>query len=271
LITSKDKERFDVEYPKKNKFNKTDLAKYEMCWLQQPYDVCLGGEKNFISFEKNYNLNGLEITSIYYQRLIGKAILFNEVNRIFNELKLGGYKINVVTYVVSWLSYKTNKKINLDFIWENQSISEELKDLIKVMIGIVFQHITTPLRAGMNVTDWYKKQECWLTLRDKFIDVSSVEPQLFTNEELNNSHGIGQLSTMELENIERASEIKSDIWFQVAKWAKENQKLTAFDRKLAYNIGVLLNRKITLSPKQAKTALRIYQTALENGFVEKMN
>ena len=262
MISSKDKDRFDIEYPKKNKFNKTDLAKYEMCWLQQPHDVCLGGEKNFISFEKNNNLNNIEITATYYHRLIGKAILFTEVNRIFNELKLGSYKINVVTYVVSWISYKTSKKINLENIWEYQTISDELKELIKGMIAIVFQHITTPLRPGMNVTDWYKKQECWLTLRDKYIDFSSLEEQLITNDELNNGNGFGQFSSLEIENIERATGIKSDIWFQLAKWAKEHQKLTAFDRKLAYNIGVLLNRKISLSPKQAKTALRIYQNAL---------
>jgi len=269
LILNKEKDQFDITYPKKNKFAKTDVAKYEMSWLQQPHDACLGGEKNFISFEKNFNLNKTEITSIYYHRLIGKAILFSETNKIFNELKLGSYKANVVPYVVSWLSYKTNKKINLDNIWENQAVSEELKVLIKEMIGVVFKHITTPVKAGMNVTDWYKKQECWLTLRDKFVDIANIEEQFITNEELNNGAIIGQYSMIELENIEKASEIKSEVWFQIAKWAKENQKLTAFDRKLSFNIGILLNRKMRLSPKQARSALRIYQNALEEGFLSR--
>lgn len=266
LITSKDKSRFDIEYPRKNKFNKTDLAKYEMCWLQQPYDVCLGAEKNFDLFEKSNRLSNTEINSTYYHRLIGKAVLYNEIAKIFSELKLGSYRINVVTYVVSWLSYKSNKKVNLNNLWENQTISEELKDIIKDMISIVFQHITNPLRPGMNITDWYKKQECWLTLKDKFIDISNIEQQLITKEELNNGDVIGQYSTMETANIEQAAEIPGETWFHIAKWAKENQKLTAFDRKLAYNIGILINRKTLLSPKQAKNALRIHQSALEEGF-----
>ena len=207
-----------------------------------------------------------EVGVHHSRRLIGKAIIFSEVNKIFNELKLGSYKANVVPYVISWLSYKTNKKINLDSIWGNQAVSNELIDIIQRMIGVVLQHITTPIKAGMNVTDWYKKQECWITLRDKFIDVTAIEPQLITNEDLINGTIIGQYSSIELENIEKASGIKSDIWFQIAKWAKENQKLTAFDRKLAYNIGALINRKIRLSPKQAKVALAIYEKAFCEGF-----
>lgn len=266
LLTTKDKTRFDIEYPKKHKFNKTDLAKFEMCWIQQPYDVCLGGEKNFNAFEKNYNLNKLDISVKYYHKLIGKAILFSEVDKIYNELKIGGYKVNAVAYVVSWISFKTSKKLNIESIWENQAVSEEVKAVVKKMIPIVFHHITTPPRAGMNVTDWYKKQECWLTLKDKFIDLSEIENQLIVREELNGGDISGQFSAQELENIEKATEINSDTWFQLAKWARENQKLTAFDRRLAYNVGVLINRKIRLSPKQAKAALMIYQRAFENGF-----
>ncbi len=266
LLTSKEKQRFDQEYPKKFKFSKTDLAKYEMCWQQRPYDACLGGEKNFNLFEKSYNLNNSDIDLSYYQRLIGKALLFNMIDKLYSEMKIGGYKVNVVSYVFSWLSYKTAKKINLIKIWENQSISAELNSLIREMIPVVFFHITNPLRSGMNITDWYKKQDCWYSLRDKLIDCSSIENQLLTNEELIEVNGSGQLSDLELENIKTASEIKSDTWFQIAKWARENQKLTAFDRKLAYNVGILLNRKIQLSPKQAKTALRIYKQAVDNGF-----
>ena len=266
LITSKEKQRFDVEYPKKYKFNKTDLAKYEMYWLQQPYDVCLGGEKNFLAFERNFNLDSSDIKVSYYHRLIGKAILFNTVDRLFTELKIGGYKANAVAYVAAWISYKTNKKINLEKIWENQCVSDEIKELIRTMIPIVFQHITTPPRTGMNITDWYKKQECWLTLKDKNLDLSTVESQLMSAEELNNGQLMGQFSVQELDNIQKASEIKCEIWFQIAKWAKENQILTAFDRKLAYNIGILINRKKPLSPKQAKNALRIYHAAIEEGF-----
>lgn len=38
---------FRIEYPKSQRFTKTDVAKYEASWKQHPYDVCRGAEKNY--------------------------------------------------------------------------------------------------------------------------------------------------------------------------------------------------------------------------------
>jgi hypothetical protein len=233
------------------------------------YPVCLGGEKNFNAFEKSFHLDKMEININYYHRLIGKAILFNEVDKIYNELKIGAYKAYVVAYIISWLSFKTNKKLNLESIWHSQTISDELREIVKRMSEIVFQHITNPSKPGMNVTDWYKKPECWWRLREKVIDMSGIENQLLTRDDFNNGDINGQLSGQELENIEQATQISSEVWLQIAGWARENQKLTAYDRRLVYNIGILIKRKYKLTPLQAKSALRIYQKALEDGFAER--
>lgn len=67
--------------------------------------------------------------------------------------------------------------------------------------------------------------------------------------------------------IEEAMVVKGTAWFALAKWAKENNQLTPFDRKLAYNLGVLHSRRVQLSPKQAKNALRILKEAKNNGCI----
>lgn len=259
---------FDIEYPKKQKYTKTDLAKYEMSWWQRPYDVSKGAENNFKIFTKEWVTEKSEVTKKYYQRLIAKAILFKEIDRIVARRDLGGYKANMVSYILAWISYKTNKRLNLDTIWENQTISESLNNLIENMIDPVWQHINTPSKGGMNIGEWCKKQECWLTLKDKFLDLSIIDEEI--RKETDNyieTDLIGQeLSPQESKMIEEACKVKPEVWFAISKWAKENNRFTPFDRKLAYNLGVLANRKAVLTVKQAKNALRILKQAKEEGF-----
>lgn len=265
----KDLKNFDKEYPKKQKVTKTDIAKYEMSWWQKPYDVSKGAENNFKIFTKELSYEKNEITKKYYQRLIAKAILFKEIDRIVAKRNLGGYKANMVSYILAWLSYKSNKKLNLDLIWENQLISEELNNLVEGMIDIVWNHINNPSKPGMNIGEWCKKQECWLTLKDKFVDVGIIEEEIKKkSNNYNETDLLGQeLSPLEIKMIEEACKIKAEQWFALSKWAKENNRFTPFDRKLAYNLGVLANRKAILTPKQAKNAIKILKLAKDEGFV----
>lgn len=259
---------FDREYPKKQKFTKTDLAKYEMSWLQRPFDVGKGAENNFKLFTKELSGQKNEVSNKYYQRLIAKAILFKEIDRIVAKQNLGGYKANMVSYLLALLSYKTNKKLNLDNIWENQGISEALNNMIETMIPEVWEHINTPSKQGTNIGEWCKKPECWLTLKDKFIDTNSINDEIRKDADTYiESDLVGQeLSPQEFKIIEEAGKVKGEVWFALSKWAKENNRFTPFDRKLSYNLGVLANRKAVLSPKQAKNALRILKQAKDEGF-----
>jgi hypothetical protein len=268
IRTGKDYKLFDKEYPKKNKFNKTDLSKYEMSWWQRPFDVGKGAENNFKIFTKELATEKSEVTLKYYHRLIAKAILFKEIDKIVAKRNLGGYKANMVAYILAWLSYKSNKKLNLDQIWEDQGISESLNDFIGQMIDVVWKHINTPSKRGMNIGEWCKKTECWLTLKDKFIDINSINDLLKTESDTYvEGDLVGQeFSPQETKIIDDASRIQAEIWFAISKWAKENGRFTPFDRKLCYNLGVLANRKTVLSLKQAKNALRIYGQSIDEGF-----
>lgn len=268
LTDAREIKTFDKQYPKKQKFTKTDLSKFEMSWWQRPYDVGKGAENNFKIFTKELISENTEVSKHYYHRLIAKAILFKEIDRIVMKANLGGYKANMVSYILSWLSYKTNKKLNLATIWESQGISEHLNSVIGEMIPIVWKHINSPLKSGMNIGEWCKKLECWSMLKDKFIDISLITSELNTDAEVSNDLGkdIVDLTPQEVKLIEEARKINSEVWFSLSKWAKENNKFTPFDRKLAYNLGILANRKSELSIKQAKNALRILKQAADTGF-----
>ena len=266
--SGRDSKAYDKEYPKKQKFTKTDLAKYEMSWWQRPFDVSKGAEKNFLIFTNELKSQKNEIGVKYYHRMIAKAILFKEIDKIVAKKSLGGYKANMVSYVVALLSYKSNKKLDLDDVWNNQAISETMQRIIDRTIDGVWKHINKPSKTGMNIGEWCKKSECWLTLKDKFLEINFPASEIKKDSDTYvETDLVGQeLSPQESKMIEEASKIDAEIWFALSKWAKERNLFTPFDRKFAYNMGVLASRKKVLSPKQAKNALRILQQSNDNGF-----
>lgn len=267
-LTVKEMKAFDLQYPKKQKFSKTDLAKYEMSWWQRPYDVGKGAENNFRIFSKEISTLKIEVNKAYYQRMIAKGILFKEIDKLVAKRDLGGYKSNMVSYIIALLSYKTNKRLNLDKIWETQNIGEALNSSIESTIDLVWNHINLPSKQGMNITEWCKKQECWTTLRDKFVDIDLLNNEIRSESDKysENEQTGPDISPLEVKMIEEAGRIDGETWFKIAKWAKENNNFTPFDRKLSYNLGVLANRKAALSSKQAKNALRILKEAEKLGF-----
>jgi hypothetical protein len=266
--TLKQMKSFEREYPKNQKFAKTDLAKYEMSWWQRPYDVSRGAENNFRIFTKEMAAEKNEVSQKYYQRLIAKAILFKEIDRLVSKRNLGGYKANMVSYILAWLSFKSNKKLNLDSIWNSQSVNESVATLIEQMIDVVWSHINTPAKQGANVGEWCKKSECWFTLKDKYIDTTSIDDQIKKDGDTYiETDLIGQtLSPQEAKMVEEASAIAAEVWFALSKWSKINNRFTPFDRKLSYNLGVLSSSKKIFSAKQAKNGLRILKQAREEGF-----
>jgi hypothetical protein len=266
--SGKESKAYDKEYPKKQKFTKTDLAKYEMSWWQRPFDVSKGAENNFRTFTKELSSQKNDVSKTYYHRLIAKAILFKEIDKIVAKRNLGGYKANMVSYIMAFLSYKSNKRLDLDNIWHNQVISDKLYGIIQQTIDVVWKHINTPSKTGMNIGEWCKKNECWLALKDKFIELDSISDEIRKDADTYlETDLVGQeLSPQEFKLIEEAGKINGELWFALSKWAKEKNLFTPFDRKFAYNMGVLANRKKTLSPKQAKNALRILKQSQDEGF-----
>jgi len=260
--------KFDKEYPKYRKFTTPDIGKYEMSWRQKPYDVSKGAENNFKIFIAELAIDKTPVDKQYYHHLIAKAILFREIDSFVAKKKYGGYKANMVAYLIAWISYKTSRKISLSSIWEKQKISDGLVTALESMAPIVWDHINSPLKAGTNIGEWCKKPECWIALKDKFVLIESLNAEMVADlVNINSGDMNSELSALEYKIIEEAEKINPEDWFSISKWAKENNKLTPFDRKLAYNFGILANRKAALTIKQAKNALRLLKISKDQGSV----
>jgi len=152
---------FMLTNPNAQKFTKTDLAKFEHTWDQLPPVVSLGAQKNFAKFTVGLaEQNRPEPDEMYFHHLVAKAILFKNAEKIIQDEKFGGYRANIVTYTLAYLSYTTEKRVDLNWIWRHQSVPPDLQREIAIISRKVHQVITNP-PDGRNVTEWCKKEACW--------------------------------------------------------------------------------------------------------------
>ena len=147
-------------------FTKTDLAKYENTWDQLPYYVSEGAQKNFRRFTLRVNEHKTMLPDEkYYRNLVAKAILFRRTEKLVQQQQYGGYRANIVTYTLAYLSYKTAQRIDLEKIWKEQALSQNLEHAIVDVSAIVRDIIINP-PGGANVGEWCKKEKCWKAVKE---------------------------------------------------------------------------------------------------------
>lgn len=258
---------FKIEYPKKQKITKTDIAKYEAAWKQHPYDVCRGAEKNYQMFVNDIKREKPTISAVYFKNLIAKGILFNSIDSIVKSKNLGGYKSNMNAYIMASISFLSAGNLDLTYIWEHQDVQKEVLHKVEELIPIVWEHLTGGAAGGnqsSNVGEWSKKPDCWNKLKIKLGELDKFDDDMMQPD--TNDDG-SYLNEAQQNKIKEAEAIESNFWFSLANWAKSHNLLTPIERKAAFNFGTLKsrNRSIT-SLKQAVFALKIVEKAKELGF-----
>lgn len=257
--------QFEAVHPKPQMFTKTDLAKFENTWAQKPHLVSRGAQKNFWEFTLLLRDRGrVTVDERYFQRLIAKAILFRQAEKIVQAQKYGGYRANIVTYTLAWLSRKSQQRIDLDRIWREQRLTPALEEAIRLASVKVLAHITTPPNGG-NITEWCKKETCWQNLNDvEFPLPPDVERELISIERSVATpidRGIDTPSEEERRLIEELAKVPPEVWFRISKWAKETDNLQGWQRGIAYSMGKLLAAGRMPSRKQAVQARKILDDA----------
>jgi len=270
-LTPGQKKKFNLANPSRQKFVKTDLAKFENTWNQLPWIVSLGAQKNFRDFTARISeRKGFKADREYFQKLVAKAILFRSTEKIVSSQNYGGYRANIVTYSLAWISFLSYQRIDLNKIWKLQSLSETLSEAIREISKTVHLHVTTP-PGGRNITEWCKKEECWKKLKEvevpiKMADIKS--DQLVSSGKVTNApeKGIEGPDKKDQGIIAELMEIPSEKWFEIARWAKETDNLQAWQRSISFSIGKLLARGISPSRKQAIQGVKIIKEARSFGF-----
>lgn len=256
-------------------FTKTDLAKYENTWDQLPFWVSEGAQKNFKKFTLRLAERGNFVPDAkYYERLIAKAILFRRTEKLVQQQQYGGYRANIVTYTIAYLSHATGQRIDLVSIWKSQALTPALEQNIVAVSKFVQRMIVNP-PGGANVGEWCKKQQCWNAIKEYNYEITAelrAELVDITNQAIISSAHKATTSSLnatteeELEVIERAFAISAGEWFALSEWAKETDNFQGWQRSILFSVGQLIARGKKPSYKQAVQATKIYNEAISKGF-----
>ncbi len=269
--TDAERRKWELIHPRRQLITKTDLAKFEHSWSQLPHIVSRGGQKCYLDFMDAVDKRGgFEPDETYFQSAVAHAILFKQSERIVSKQKFGGYRANIVTYLIAWLSHHTAKRVNLDAIWARQELPLPLASFIESLSVHAHAHVTTP-PGGQNVTEWCKKEVCWERFRETHIEIpSDVEAGLLSRGVTRTSGSASvleeQISSAESEQVDRIALVPAQTWFDLAAWAKDTQTLQAWQRSLSFSLGRLAGSGKKPSRKQAMQGQKIIEEARSLGF-----
>jgi AIPR protein len=258
---------FRMLHPLRQKFTKSDVAKFEHSWDQQPHIVSRGAEKNFREFMIKMGDKPPRVDTAYCERLIAKAILFRTTEKIVSARQFGGYRANIVTYTIAKLAQETGQRIDLDRIWHEQRLSPALMTAIDQLCVPVHAVITQPVRVA-NITEWAKRPECW----NRVLDIAWNVPDRLCDELIDPSAAVARgrhaaaSSAEDLLRIAEVAAVPAADWFDVARWAKETHNLQPWQRQIAFTVGQYLDKGWEISAKQAAQAHILMQEAQRVGF-----
>jgi hypothetical protein len=256
---------FKRAHPPAQKFTKTDLAKFVNSWDQQPEIVSRGAEKNFREFAIRLAKRGhMEPDERHFQRLVAKAIIFRSTSDVVSKLGFPGYRANVVTYSVAYISHATGQRIDLDAIWKRQTIPARLEQAIRTIAPVIYQEITTPTGGG-NVTEWCKRAASWDRIRNSMIQLPDLTGILIDG--VPEPPGGGPKP--EADDHPVVAEmmlIPAETWLRLSAWAKQTDNLQPWQRAIAYSVGKQLQRGRVMSTKQAVQLKIIITDAQHLGF-----
>ena len=236
---------YDRTNPKKQKFDKKDLAKYMNSADMRPYDVAWGGEINSVRFQrdmaKQWESDKSEFNESYFRDLVAKAIVFNGIRKAIlkNEQyqESPGYLIQTTTYAFSKLMHEIQKLalfMDYKFIWDKQDMPDFLlNDAVEIALS-VREVLFTP---GIgNVESYCKKKECWEKISSISYNLSdSTKAFLLSKDEIRGEKKVAQKEQKFVDGISVELEVfklGADYWQNLCKTAQDQNVISSGEIQL---------------------------------------
>ena len=240
--------QFKETHPAAQRFAKTDLAKFEMAWDRLPHLVSLGAQKCFREFTiRLTDRADQSVDQAYFANLIAKAILFRRTEKLVSSLQLGGYRANVVAYVVALLSERSKRQLDLAAIWRHQRLSANLEDAILDLAPRV-HGILLEAPGNGNVTEWAKKPACWERVHGMAWQLPVAVTRELTS---TGSAPNGRLTASAAE----VAGLPADVWSRLADWAQSTDQLAPLDRRIAVGMSTLARSGQHANPQAGRDGI----------------
>lgn len=266
-LTKAQRRRFDLEYPKKQMFTKTDLAKYAMVWRSVPHVVSKGAQKNFAEYasivESEWEKKADRFNELYYQHAVAKAIIFKSTETLVSNAPWyeGGYRANIVAYAISKLAYDVEQmKMTVDFsaIWRSQALSDEMEHALMIAARHVQEFLVQTPDGIRNVTEWAKQEACWKRIKEFMMSwPRSWISQLISRDEAKKSERTAIKEQKVLNGIEAQTAVFAagpDFWQELFKWGNTRKLLTPAEQGVL-QVAADIPSKVP-TEKQSEVALQ---------------
>lgn len=240
-LSTAQKNHFLMQNPKSQLFTKTDVAKYENSWREQPHRVSMGAQKNFIFFadaiSKSWAADGKIYNEEYFRRIVALAIIFRKTESLVSQQPWyqGGYRANIVTYSIAKLhnlisEEALGKQLNFRSIWDLQAAPQSLCEQLVIISEKVFLVLTDPDRPKDNVTEWAKMQACWEQVKNTKIDLISNAEDFLQDVRQSVEDGKKSKSIQKADDSIQAQIMVVDLpgaeWARLLNWGQKKEKLS---------------------------------------------
>ncbi|KJY36950.1 AIPR family protein [Streptomyces sp. NRRL S-495] len=252
--------KFKLVMPTRQRFSKSDLATYVHSWEQLPHWVSRGAQKNFAHFMERIDRSGPIVDARYCKRVIATALLFQTADKVARMHAAGSHKRLITTYMVARLALATERRIDLDRIWNMQSTTEALEEALDDLCPHVMKAVIV---SGRHVSEWAKKPDSWDVVSRTHWEVpDSLKAELLDAPIV--------LASPEEEGSDEAevlvTGIASETWKAIGDWAHEGGGLRPAERQLADRVARRLEQGQGVTGAQARRAYEVYEAAIKLGF-----
>jgi type IV secretion system protein TrbL len=193
----------------------------------------------------------------------GAAVGTGLAERLFDSLELEGYRAQSVVYAMAWTAEHSGRRIDLQKIWREQKVSDEISSVLLTVCGEAHKFLSS--RSG-NIGEASKKPETWAIFRSLEFELQKDWQDGLRTTPVE-SYPAGRQSPEAATSLSAVINIPASDWFNLAKWSKEHGFLEGWERSLAFSLGRLAARGAQPSAKQAVQGARIAERARELGFL----
>lgn len=168
-----DRKKFEVEFPKDQIIEKTDLAKYVLTFERLPHQVSKGAQKCFMEFAdrigKEWENRPDSFNEGYFKDAVAMAIIFRWTDQMIAKSDWyredRGYKAQIVTYSIALLVHildrADGKRISLLQVWNRQAPGDALMKMLEQIAVLVAARIKDAPPSVKNIGEYCKQQACW--------------------------------------------------------------------------------------------------------------
>ena len=171
--TPSERRKFEIEFPKDQVVEKTDLAKFILTFDCKPHVVSRGAQKCFLEFAEQVSevwvKNEASINESFFKAAIAKAMVFRRLDHTVGlsdwYQSNRGFKAPIVTYSIAWLvdhlRTREQSEIDLARIWNEQDVPEVISSSLSEIASQVAVTINAAPSHLKNVGEYVKHPSCW--------------------------------------------------------------------------------------------------------------